>query len=298
MKQPPGFINLGEEDLACLLIKAIYGLKQAGREWYKELNTMFTKLSFTRSAYDHAVYFKFENKKIYRVAVHVNDLTLVAKLERDMAKLKEELGSSFELVDLGPIHWLLGIKVEHNRNTCTLALSQTAYIEKMLAQFHLNDAHPMSIPLNPGAPLTDAQCPISDNEKKDIETVPYKQLVGSLLYIARMMCPDISFAVLLLSRFMANPGWAHWEAAKRVLKYLKGTIDTQLTYGNCTDGLVGYTNANWASQDHRHSTSGYLFLINGGAISWSSKKQLVIALSSTEAEFIATTHTVKELVWL
>jgi hypothetical protein len=220
------------------------------------------------------------------------------KSERDMAKLKEELGSSFELIDLRPIQWLLGIKVECNRNTCTLALSQTVYIKKMLARVHLNDTHPMSIPLNPGAPLTDTQCPISDNKKKDMETVPYKQLVRSLLYIACMMRPDILFAVSLLSRFMANPGQVHWEAVKRVLKYLKGTIDMQLTYGNHTDGLVGYTDTDWASQDHRHSTSGYLFLINGSAISWSLKKQPVIALSSTEAEFIATTHTAKELVWL
>jgi hypothetical protein len=168
----------------------------------------------------------------------------------------------------------------------------------MLARFHLNDAHPISIPLDPGAPLTDAQCPISDNEKKDMKNIPYKQLVGSLLYIARMMRPDISFAVSLLSRFMANPGRVHWEAAKRVLKYLKGTKDMQLTYGNRTDGLVGYTDANWASQDYRHSTSSYLFLINGGAISWSSKKQPVITLSSTEAEFIAATHAAKELIWL
>jgi hypothetical protein len=173
-----------------------------------------------------------------------------------------------------------------------------AYIEKMLDRFHLRDAHPISIPLNPGSPLTDTQCPTTDGEKHDMKNVPYKQLVGSLLYIAWMTCPNILFAVSLLSRFIANLGRVHWEDAKRVLKYLKGTINTRLIYGNCMNGLIGYTDADWASQDHRHSTSSYIFLIDGGAISWSSKKQLVIALSSTEAKFIATTHAAKELVWL
>jgi hypothetical protein len=136
------------------------------------------------------------------------------------------------------------------------------------------------------------------DEIEEMKHIPFKQLIGSLLYIARMMRPDITFTVSLLSRFMANPGHIHWEAAKRVLRYLKGTKDLRLTYGTRADGLTGYTDADWASQDHRHSTSGYIFLIDGGAVSWSSKKQPVVALSSTEAEFIAATHATKELMWI
>jgi hypothetical protein len=298
MRQPPGFVKPGDEGLACRLQKAIYGLKQAGREWYKSLHQLFSDLGFTRSAYDHAVFFKNEDEENFIVAVHVDDLTLAASSDRAIVELKKQLGSRFEMVDLGPIHWLLGMKIERDKNKRTLSLSQTAYVQKLLERFHLKDAYPISIPLDPGAPLTDAQSPTNEDEKHDMATVPYKCLVGSLLYVARMTRPDVSFAVALLSRFMANPGRIHWEAAKKVLRYLKRTINTKLTYGARTDGLVGYTDADWASQDHRHSTSGYIFLIDGGAISWSSKKQLVIALSSTEAEFIASTHAAKELIWL
>jgi hypothetical protein len=215
-----------------------------------------------------------------------------------MTELKRQLGSWFELVDLGPIHWLLGIKVERNENNRTLSLSQGAFIEKMVERFRLGNAHPISTPLDPGISLTDTQSPTHSSEIEEMRNIPYKQLIGSLLYIARMTRPDITFAVSLLSRFMANPGRIHWEAAKRVLKYLKGTKEMKLTFGTQTNGLTGYTDADWASQDHRHSTSGYIFLIDGGAISWSSKKQPVVALSSTEAEFIAATHAAKELMWI
>jgi hypothetical protein len=97
---------------------------------------------------------------------------------------------------------------------------------------------------------------------------------------------------------MANLGRTHWEAAKRVLRYLKNTINMKLTYGSSTDGLIRYTDADWASQDYQHSTSGYIYLVDGGTISWSSKKQAVVTLLSTEAEFIAVMHAAKELVWL
>jgi hypothetical protein len=159
------------------------------------------------------------------------------------------------------------MKIEQDKNRCTLSLSQTAYIQKLLDRFHLPNAHPISIPLNPSTPLTDAQSPITNEEKHKMAAIPYKQLVGSLLYITCITHPDMSFAVALLSHFMANPRQMNWEAVKKVLRNLKGTIDTKLTYGACTDGLVSYTDADWASQDHHHSMSGYIFLIDGGAIS-------------------------------
>jgi hypothetical protein len=168
----------------------------------------------------------------------------------------------------------------------------------MLERFNLTNAHPITIPLDPGSLLTDTQSPTLEAEKLEMKNMPYKQLIGSLLYVAWMTRPDISFTVSMLSRFMGNPGRVHWEAAKKVLRYLKGTKNIKLTYGMHPSSLVGYTDADWASQDHWHSTSGYIFTIAGGAISWSSKKQPVIALSTTEAEFIAATHATKELLWI
>ena len=131
-----------------------------------------------------------------------------------------------------------------------------------------------------------------------MKKVPYRQAIGSLMWTAVATRPDIAFAVSLLSQFLENPSQIHWNAVKRVFQYLKGTKDSKLTLGNNHKGLIGYTDADWASQDHRHLISGYIYQINGGSISWSCQKQTIVALSSTEAEFIALTHATKEALWL
>ena len=131
-----------------------------------------------------------------------------------------------------------------------------------------------------------------------MEKVPYRQAIRSLIWAAVATQPDIAFAVSLLSQFLENPGEMHWNVTKRVSKYLKGTKSRKLTLGKSRDGIIGYSDANWALQDHRHSISAYIFQINSGSISWSCQKQSIIALSSTEAEFIAMMHAAKEAIWL
>ncbi|TFY74078.1 hypothetical protein EWM64_g9933 [Hericium alpestre] len=132
-----------------------------------------------------------------------------------------------------------------------------------------------------------------------MQNVPYREAVGSLMYAALGTWPDIAYAVTTLSQFMHNPGRTHWEAAKCVIRYLKTTRDEWLTYGEDSEGgIIGYSNADWGSNDHRHSISGFVFLVDGGAVSWSSKKQSVVTLSSTEAEYIAMTHAAKEVLWI
>ena len=129
--------------------------------------------------------------------------------------------------------------------------------------------------------------------------VPYREAVGSLMYAAMGTRPDVTYAMTALSQFMQNPGRAHWDALKRVLRYLKGTRELWLVYGDNHDGLRGFSDADWGSStEHRHSISGYVFTLDGGAVSWSLKKQNVVALSSTEAEYIALTHATKEAIWL
>src|ERR1700733_12911683 len=118
------------------------------------------------------------------------------------------------------------------------------------------------------------------------------------MYAAMGTRPDIAFAVSTVSQFSHNPGWEHWEAVKRIFHYLKGTKELELVYGGDKRGLVGYTDADGASQEHRQAVSGYVFMIDGGAVSWSSKKQELVTLSTTEAEYVAMTHAAKEIIWL
>ena len=128
--------------------------------------------------------------------------------------------------------------------------------------------------------------------------IPYREAIGSLMWAVVATQPDVAFVVSLLSQFLENPGEIHWKAVKRVMRYLKGTKNYKLTLGINHDGLMGYADADWASQDHRHLISAYIFQIDGGSISWSCQKQNIVTLSSTKAEFIALTHAMKEALWL
>ena len=146
----------------------------------------------------------------------------------------------------------------------------------------------MSTPAETGVQLIKTNKDMSINPR-----VLYKETIGSLMYMATATQPDIMFAVLALAQFAQDPAKMHWEAAKRVIRYLKGMRDLELTYGAASTGIVGYTDADHASQYHCHSILGYTFLINGGTVSWSSKKKSIVALSMTEVEYMAATHATK-----
>ena len=215
-----------------------------------------------------------------------------------MIKFKADLGNHFEMSDLGELAWILGIRVERDRAARTISLSQVAYIDSLVKHFQLVDAPPLSMPIDPNALLTKSQSPSTPRQFDDMRNVPYREAVGSLMYAAVGTRPDITFAVTALSQYLQNPGRPHWEQAKRAVRYLKGTRDWKLTFGP-TGGVEGFTDANWGNNvDDRHSICGYVFTLNGGAISWSSKKQSVVALSSTEAEYIGITHAAKEATWV
>src|SRR5882672_2175112 len=220
---------------------------------------------------------------------------------------KQQLGHRFKIKDLGELHWLLGIEVKQDCVACTISFSQHAYIDKILEKFGLHDAKPLSSLLDPHHTLTLSQSPATLCQYDDMCMVPYREAIGSLMYVALGMWPNITFSVSFLLQFMQNPGRPHWEVVKRVFRYLRGTRDYSLVIGSSgclewtggsQDGLQGFCDADWASQEHCHSTSGYVFTIDGGAMSWSSKKQGIVALSTTEAEYVSLTHAMKETLWL
>ncbi|PIL29731.1 transcription factor [Ganoderma sinense ZZ0214-1] len=285
MHQPPGFSMPEQSHLVCRLKKTLYGLKQAGRGWYKTLTAAMLQMGFTRCVADHAVFYKREGKSAIIVAASVDDLTIA-----------------------GTSDLILGIEVHHDRQACTIAISQHSYIDTIVSQFNLEDAAPLSIPLQPSSPLGQHQSPSTPCQHQSPSTpcqfedmcdVPYREAVGSLMYATMGTRPDVTFTVTVLSQFMQNPGHAHWDAIKRVLRYLKGMRELWLVYSDDNNGLRGFSDANWGSStEHRHSISGYVFTLDGGTISWSSKKQNIVALSSTEAEYIALTHATKEAIWL
>ncbi|CDO71000.1 hypothetical protein BN946_scf184844.g4 [Trametes cinnabarina] len=296
MRQPPGFEVPGRERHVWRLLKALYGLKQAGLLWYRVVCALMSEIGLTRSEYDPGVFHLITQDVVIIIVIHVDDCILVTNSRLLMEGLKAQLAQRYEIVNLGEARWLLGYEIRRDRSACTVSLSQVAYIDTMLSRFNMTDAHPVSVPLDPHTNLFNYT--LDDDERAEMRNRPYAQLIGSLMYAAITTRPDISFATSTLARLMADPATIHWEAAKRVLRYLKGTRNYVLMFGSTSDGLVGYTDADWGSQAHRHSISGYAFLYAGGAITWRSHKQPIIALSTTEAEYIAASDASREALWL
>ena len=179
-------------------------------------------------------------------------------------------------------------------------MSQKTYISKVLERFNMKDCGSTIVPIQKGDKFSLSQCPQNELERGPMKDIPYASLVGSLMYAQVCTRPDISFAVGMLGRYQSNPGLDHWKAANKVLRYLQGTKDCMLTFRR-TDHLevVGYTDSDFGGcVDSRKSTSGYVFLLAGGAISWKSAKQSVIASSTMEAEFIGCFEATNHGLWL
>ena len=298
MRAPPGYLKTGDEGKVLKLLRCLYGLKQAGFEWSEELASVFLQLGFRRSQVDQAVYFKRSQDEHMVVTVSVDDMAVTSNHLRHILAFKDRLRDFFEISDLGELTWLLGLKVNRDRAACTITLTQKAYTETILERFRLSEAKAATTPMDPGAVFSVDQSAATLAEYEEMRDIPYQRAVGSLMYAATSTRPDISFSVATLSQFMRNPGSTHWEAAKRVLRYLKGTSDYGITLGTTDGGLEAYVDADWASQAHRHSMSGYVVLLNGGPVAWSARKQPLIALSTAEAEYIALTTVAREVLYL
>ena len=297
MQEPPGYETQGERSVKRLL-KSLYGLKQAGRKWYEALTGALADLGLRASTADPGVFLAQVESHSLILAIHVDDCILTGSSPDLIADYKRKFNARYTLTDLGPVHWFLGIKITRNRSARTLSLSQRSYIDTILTWFQLSDAKPYCTLMAPGAIYSTDNCPSDATEATRMRKVPYREAVGSLMYASVATRPDISHAVSTLSRFLNNPGPIHWEAVKRVFRYLAGTRDLALTYGGERHDLLGYTDADGTSEEHRHAISGYAFLFDGGAISWLSRKQEIVTLSTAEAEYVAATHAAKEAIWL
>ena len=297
MEQPPHHAVKNPNIFVVKLHKSLYGLKQAGKKWYNSLSRSLADIGFQKSEADPAVFYAHVDNDIIVLAIHVDDCTITGSSESLQNQFKARIGEKFKLTDLGPISWLLGFAITRDRAARTITLSQRAYIETILRRFNFEDCKPLAMPMDPNTQLSKDQSPTSVKEKAEMSVVPYRESVGSLNWAAVGTRPDIAFVVGVLSQYLENPGWVHWEAVKRVFRYLQGTKDWKLTYGGATRGIIGFTDADGASQEHRRAISGSVILIDGGAVSWSSKKQELVTLSTTEAEYVATTHAAKEIIW-
>ncbi|KXJ62343.1 hypothetical protein RP20_CCG020162 [Aedes albopictus] len=233
------------------------------------------------------------------ITIYVDDFLIFTNDAKMRKRLKTFLCNRFRMKDLGQAKYCLGLQISRNKERGELSIDQRKYIEDVLDRFNLTDCHPVSTPFESSERLDKSMTPKSQDEIEEMKKVPYKEAVGCLQYIAQATRPDISFAVNAVSQFSSNPGRKHWEAVKRILRYLKGTINNRLLFNKRGNGeIIGYTDADWGGDvDSRRSTTGYVFMFQGGAISWNVKRQPTVALSSCEAEYMALSRTIQEALW-
>ncbi|GJS93535.1 retrovirus-related pol polyprotein from transposon TNT 1-94 [Tanacetum coccineum] len=292
--QPPGYIKKGAEQKVYRLKKALYGLKQAPRAWYSRIESYFTKEGFKRRPYEHTLFVKAgERGKILIVCIYVDDLIFTGNDKQMYVEFKTSMMNEFDMTDLGKVRYFLGIEVRQSE--AGVFICQKRYAQGVLERFNMEKCNSVQNPIVPGCQLT------RDEKGVSVDNTRYKQLIGSLMYLTGTR-PDIMFVVSMLSRYMEHPTEMHFQAAKRVLRYIKGTMGLGILYkkGGKKDGnLVAYTDSDYARDlDDRKSTSGYVFLLNSGVVSWSSKKQPIVTLSTTEAEFVAAASCACQAVWL
>ena len=242
------------------------------------------------------VYVKEECREIFIIAVYVDDILLAGKTDQKINEVKQELAELFKMKDMGELHHFLGVKVVQKPSSKEVWIGQEAYTKSMLEIFSMESSKPVNTPINPGTKLTKATA-----ESQRVDKVKYQSAVGHLLYLSTKTRPDIAYAVSDVARFCGDPTEEHWVAVKRIMRYLRGTGDMGLLYdGNEeTTTCVGYSHANWAGDlDDRKSTSGCVFQISNAAISWRSKKQSCVVLSTAEAEYMALASATQEAIWL
>ncbi|CAH9095979.1 unnamed protein product [Cuscuta epithymum] len=301
MTQPEGFVDPKYPRHVCLLKKALYGLKQSPRQWNIKFDQCMSSLRFKRSDSDPCLYFKDADSVLVFLLIYVDDMLIISPSVNAIKNVQQCLCENFAMKDLGDAKRILGINIIRDRSRCTLTLNQTSYLDKVLKKFNMNYALPVNVPLASHFALSKDQSPKTGPEIDRMKSVPYSNAIGSVMYLMVSTRPDIAYAVSCLSRYMANPGMPHWNALKWLLRYLKGTISHGLVFSksNSEICLTGYVDSNYANdRDNRKSTTSYIFTLCGSCISWKSQLQPIVALSTTESEYVAATEAFKEAIWL
>ena len=294
MEQPEGFQVKGKEHLVCKLKRSLYGLKQAPRCWNMTLDHQLKKMGFVQTSSDPCLYINLEGE-LFVIAVYVDDMVLATKNKKKLEEVKRALCAQFEVKDLGELHYILGVTVNQIYEKNSIWIGQPAYTASIIEKFGMENAKSVATPVSSGVKLVKA------TEKDElIDAGLYQSAVGSLQYLSTMTRPDISYAVSNVAKFCSKPTKEHWTAVKRIIRYLKGTQNYGLLYKKADSSTcIGFSDSDWAGDaDDRKSTSGYIFQVGGTAISWKSRKQSCVALSTAEAEYIALSQAAQEAIWL
>lgn len=288
MDQPQGFAD--GTGRICKLMRSLYGLKQSPRCWNERFRNFVSKFGFTAVVSDPCVFISRRNNTMIILAIYVDDGLIFAQNQADIEIMMGELQKEFQIHTIEN-NCYLSIEYRMNKDF-SIFINQKSFIKKIISRFNMDSCETVSTPIDHNQILDEA----NDTQ---ISQFPYRQLIGSLLFLSVVSRPDITYTVAVLSRYLERPKQIHVNAAKRVIKFLKGTMNQGIRYSAKEMEIYGYSDADYAGDvNTRRSTSGYVFIFAGGAISWGSELQRSVSLSTTESEFIAAAQATKELVWL
>lgn len=273
------------------LKKAIYGLRQSSRNWYRRVEDCLLSLDYKKSNLEQCLFMKIKNNYKTFIALYVDDFFVFSNDENEVNYLNDKLSFEFKVKNLGKVKQCLGMRVNVDKQKGMITLDQEQYVDCLLNKFQMIDCKDVSTPI-------ETKLTIEKGSNCD-KSIPFQQLIGSLMYLAVLTRPDIAFSVSYLSQFNNCYNDTHWQYAKRILRYLHKTKSYGLCFVKDSTELEGFVDSDWGSSSFdRKSYSGFCFKLSSSVISWKSQKQKTVALSSTEAEYVAISEACKEAIYL
>ncbi|KAL7619048.1 hypothetical protein Lser_V15G01747 [Lactuca serriola] len=274
------------------LSKALYGLRQAPRDWNARLDKYLKQIGFRRCVHEYAVYIRKSKENVLIVGVYVDDLIVTEGNEDEVNTFKKQMNWEFEMSDLGLLSYYLGIEMTQEKNG--IRLKQTGYAKNLLKKMGMEECNGAKVPMEHKLELT------KDEDGEPVNATEYRSIVGGLRYLCHTR-PDITYSVGIVSRFLERPTKLHHQAMKRILRYVQGTLNLRLFYPQSSrkNEVIAFSDSNHTRNlVDRRSTSGMVFYLNESPVTWSSQKQRCVALSSCETEFMAATMATCQGVWL
>jgi len=319
------------------LKKALYGLKQSPREWYNNMNAFLLSIHFQRLHGESCLYYRedADDGTICIISLYVDDILIAGNSLAIIQRVKNQLNNQYDMKDLGIVKHILGCEVKHDPYACTSYLTQHQYTKKAIEKFFGTDLTPCDTPADPAVILTKAMSPTTASDKAKMSKIPYREAVGTLLWLSLGTRPDICYAVSQVAKYNNCYGMEHWQAVKRIFRYLKGTMNLGLKFSSIDHSgefldrfeslkdlqnfkstvyrcknqrtikdpdilmATGFADSNLARCiDTRRSQTGFLYFLGSCLISWQSKQQTSVALSSMEAENMSACAATQEALWL
>jgi len=284
-----------DKNVVCVLNKAMYGLKQAPRYWNNKIKEFLRKFDFKETEADKCIFVGKYKEHTILLATFVDNGLIVCKSRAILELILKEMSREFDIT-VSDVSLFVGLQISRNRERKSMFINQSTYAKSILRKFNMSDAKPVSVPADPNTILKPVEL-----DSKCVNNIPYREAVGSLTFLAIVTRPDIAFAVNNLSKALNRHNRSHSQAVKRVLAYIVGSLDVGIEYlcGGSEAELISYSDADYASDlETLRSTTGYVFCMANGPVTWSRHRQKLVTLSTTKSEYVAAATAAKELIWL